>query len=123
IPYTYVGGEKIGPNEVTYYLDTASDAKAFAKYVMYVKDSSGAITGPSEWHQPISLDYTSNGEFSFTPYQKENGSFYYYSIYYDVTGLGQFQYLNANINYTLNTFIDTGYVSHPDAYYYMESYI
>ena len=123
LPYTFVGGEKIGPTEVTYYIDTTSDTKAFAKYIMYLKDSSGAITGPSEWHQPISLYYESAGTFSFVPYEKENGTMFYYTAYFDATGLGLYQYLNTNFNYTNNTFVDTGYVSHPNAHYYIESYI
>jgi len=122
-PFTFVGGEKIGEMEVTYFVDTTSDTKKFARYIMYLKDSTGTITGPSAWHQPISLDYESTGTFAFVPYQKENGSFYYYNAYVDVTGLGLFQYLNTTINYDDNTFVDTGYVSHPNANYYLESYV
>jgi len=122
-PFTFIGGEKIGVSEPTIYRDTTADTKAMAKYVIYVKDSAGGITGPSLYHQPISIDYDVDGIFTIVPYEKEGGAMYYYSAFKDPTGLGFYQYLSTSVNYTTYTFDDQTFAQDPNANYYLETYV
>lgn len=120
LTFQQTGAVKIGPTESTYFTDVNSNTILTTKYAIAIRDSSGNIGPLSPWHQGIIMDYTGNGGFSWTAYQKEDqvdesyiGG---YECFLDMSGTGAYTSLGSFDNTQLS-WVDANYQSHTIGYY------
>lgn len=121
-----IGALEVGVSSPTYFTDVNANTIAFSRYAIAFKDDNN-VEGPlSLWHQPIVLDWNSNGtgELFWTKYQKENqvdeSYIASYEYFIDETGTGSFITFGVVMNYETLMY-DGNYGAHPNAQYYVQA--
>jgi hypothetical protein len=101
------------------YLDITSQPDSMSyRYKINLKDACANFSTLSNYIQTIYLQYTGNGNFTWTPYLVENtvAPVSTYDVYRDSTGNGNWQLL-ASVSPQQTTYTDNSYNSYPNARY------
>ena len=89
------------------------------KYKLVALDTCGSISGMSDFHNTIHLQYLGNGNLQWTLYDIENAGnpVNFYIINRDDTGTGNFLPISSTIPGGNSTYTDVNYTSFPNARY------
>lgn len=89
------------------------------KYKLVAIDTCGSISGMSDFHNSIHLQYLGNGNLQWTLYDIENAGnpVNFYIINRDDTGTGNFLPISSTIPGGNNTYTDINYANYPNARY------